>query len=239
MASACMVRGAAQPSPSCRGGERTRLRWSGEIVGDARIEAKRRAPRPAARSAAIGEGLQSCAPVPRGDDSPLVLVGLPRAGIIGGPSMQVAVGKDVEAACRKCGEVWHVIVAVEGGKITKVQCKECMAYHRYRPPEGEERVDTEPKPKKVVTTRRPSSPRKTTGTAAAGKGSSKKAAHDEPLVEPDLSRPIRLYKMTESYAPGDRVEHPKFGQGVVELLSGPGKMTVFFEDGRRTLAHHR
>jgi hypothetical protein len=54
-----------------------------------------------------------------------------------------------------------------------------------------------------------------------------------------MSRPIRLYKMTEAYEPGDRVEHPKFGQGVVELLSGPGKMTVFFEDGRRTLAHHR
>lgn len=152
--------------------------------------------------------------------------------------MQVAVGKDVEAACRKCGEVWHVIVAVEGGKITKVQCKECMAYHRYRAPEGEERVDTEPKPKKVVTTRKPSA-RKAGTTTSAAKSSSKKAAHDEPLVEPDLSRPIRLYKMTESYEPGDRVEHAKFGQGVVELLSGPGKMTVFFEDGRRTLAHHR
>jgi hypothetical protein len=151
--------------------------------------------------------------------------------------MQVAVGKDVEAACRKCGEVWHVIVAVEGGKITKVQCKECMAYHRYRPPEGEDRVDNEPKPKKVVTTRK-ASPRKPAGTSSA-KGNNRKAAHDEPLIEPDLSRPIRLYKMTEAYEPGDRVEHPKFGQGVVELLSGPGKMTVFFEDGRRTLAHHR
>jgi transcription elongation factor Elf1 len=155
--------------------------------------------------------------------------------------MQVAVGKDVEAACRKCGEVWHVIVAVEGGKITRVQCKECMAYHRYRAPEGEDRVDAEPtKAKKVVATRK-AAPRKgaatTPSTAKAGKKG--KASHDEPLVEPDLSRPIRLYKMTEAYEPGDRVEHPKFGQGVVELLSGPGKMTVFFEDGRRTLAHHR
>ena len=154
--------------------------------------------------------------------------------------MQVAVGKDVEAACRKCGEVWHVIVAVEGGKITKVQCKECMAYHRYRAPEGEERVDTEAKPKKVVAARKTAAPRKPGSTSTSAKSSSKKAAaHDEPLVEPDLSRPIRLYKMTDAYEPGDRVEHPKFGQGVVELLSGPGKMTVFFEDGRRTLAHHR
>lgn len=154
--------------------------------------------------------------------------------------MQVAVGKDVEAACRKCGEVWHVIVAVEGGKITKVQCKECMAYHRYRAPEGEERVDTEAKPKKAVAARKTAAPRKPGAASTSAKSSSKKAAaHDEPLVEPDLSRPIRLYKMTDSYEPGDRVEHPKFGQGVVELLSGPGKMTVFFEDGRRTLAHHR
>lgn len=154
--------------------------------------------------------------------------------------MQVAVGKDVEAACRKCGEVWHVIVAVEGGKITKVQCKECMAYHRYRAPEGEERVDTETKPKKAVAARKTAAPRKPGSASTSTKSSSKKAAaHDEPLVEPDLSRPIRLYKMTDAYEPGDRVEHPKFGQGVVELLSGPGKMTVFFEDGRRTLAHDR
>lgn len=155
--------------------------------------------------------------------------------------MQVAVGKDVEAACRKCGEVWHVIVAVEGGKITKVQCKECMAYHRYRPPEGEDRVDNEPKPKKTAAPRKTTARKPTTGAAKSGaaKGGGKKAAHDEPSVEPDLSRPIRLYKMTEAYEPGERVEHPKFGQGVVELLSGPGKMTVFFEDGRRTLAHHR
>ncbi len=157
--------------------------------------------------------------------------------------MQVAVGKDVEAACRKCGEVWHVIVAVEDGKIMRVQCKECMAYHRYRPPEGEERVDAAAKPSKAKkATSRKTSPRK---SAAAGASSSPaksrkaKVARDEPLVEPDLSRPIRLYKMTESYAPGDRVEHPKFGQGVVEALPGPGKMTVFFEDGRRILAHHR
>jgi transcription elongation factor Elf1 len=154
--------------------------------------------------------------------------------------MQVAVGKDVEAVCRKCGEVWHVIVAVEGGKITRVQCKECMAYHRYRPPEGEDRVDVEQKPKKVVTARKATA-RKASATASPANkpGKKGKATHDEPLVEPDMSRPIRLYKMTEAYEPGDRVEHPKFGQGVVELLSGPGKMTVFFEDGRRTLAHHR
>lgn len=148
--------------------------------------------------------------------------------------MQVAVGKDVEAVCRKCGEVWHVIVSVEDGKITRVQCKECMAYHRYRPPEGEERVDAKAKPRKVST--RKTSTRK---RASTKKKTKKSTVYDEPLVEPDLSRPIRIYKMTETYAPGDRVEHPKFGQGVVEMLPGDGKMNVFFENGRKTLAHDR
>ncbi|MCH9680645.1 MAG: hypothetical protein K0V04_04355 [Deltaproteobacteria bacterium] len=148
--------------------------------------------------------------------------------------MQVAVGKDVEAVCRKCGEVWHVIVAVDtGGKITKVQCKQCAAYHRYRPPEGEDRVDAAAKKVRKTTTRKTTT-RKTTKKKAA-----KKSAYSEPLVEPDLSRPIRLYKMTEVYTPGDRVDHPKFGEGVVEMSPGPGKVNVFFENGRKTLAHER
>lgn len=152
--------------------------------------------------------------------------------------MQVAVGKDVEAVCRKCGEVWHVIVSVEDGKITKVQCKECMAYHRYRPPEGEERVDAKASARK--TSARKTSTRKTSTRKKSTKKKTKKSTpYDEPLVEPDLSRPIRIYKMTDTYAPGDRVEHPKFGQGVVEMLPGDGKMNVFFENGRKTLAHAR
>ena len=153
--------------------------------------------------------------------------------------MQVAVGKDVEAVCRKCGEVWHVIVSVEDGKITKVQCKECMAYHRYRPPEGEEAVDAKAKPRRVAAPRKTASARKPAAGARKTTKKPKASAYDEPLVEPDMSRPIRIYKMTETYAPGDRVEHPKFGQGVVEMLPGDGKMSVFFEDGRRTLAHAR
>lgn len=148
--------------------------------------------------------------------------------------MQVKVGKDVEAACRKCGEVWHVIVSMdEKGVITKVQCKECMGYHRYKAPEGEERVDAKAKPAKVrrVATAKPG--------ASSGRATAKtRKIADEPKVEPDLSRPVKGYSMREEYVPGDRIEHPKFGQGVVET-SDAGKMSVFFEDGRRTLAHAR
>ena len=45
--------------------------------------------------------------------------------------------------------------------------------------------------------------------------------------------------MSETYEPGDRIDHAKFGQGVVEATPVPGKMMVFFPTGRRTLAHGR
>ena len=43
------------------------------------------------------------------------------------------VAKDIEAVCSKCGESWHVIVAVYDGKIEQVQCKSCGGYHKYKP----------------------------------------------------------------------------------------------------------
>src|SRR5665647_995831 len=48
------------------------------------------------------------------------------------PQMSAGVGADVESLCSKCGDVWHVVVAKDGDKIVKVQCKQCSGYHRYR-----------------------------------------------------------------------------------------------------------
>lgn len=155
--------------------------------------------------------------------------------------MEAKVGKDVESVCRKCGEVWHVIVSMDaGGVITKVQCKQCSGYHRYKPPEGEDRVDAR---SKKATTRRIAVSNGAKSTRATSttkkKKATRKASANEPLVEPDLSRPVRGYSMRDAYTPGDRIEHVKFGQGVVESVADGGKMNVFFEDGRKTLAHAR
>src|SRR5215470_12279493 len=51
---------------------------------------------------------------------------------------------------------------------------------------------------------------------------------------PKVSKPPRPYRASDSYAVSERVEHPNFGQGVVEL-SEQGKITVFFATGRRVL----
>jgi hypothetical protein len=59
------------------------------------------------------------------------------------------------------------------------------------------------------------------------------------IVEPDLSRPVRAYALTESYEAGDRIAHPKLGDGVVQGTAGPGKIRVRFDDKSSLLVHER
>jgi hypothetical protein len=131
--------------------------------------------------------------------------------------MSAAVGQDIESICGKCGDVWHVVVAMVRDKVAKVQCKQCGGYHRHRPPGS-------------------SAPARSSRTRPAPGGVAPLPRSHEPQVAADLSRPVKTYRFDGEYSPGDRVEHPKFGEGVVELTTEPGKMQVFFADGRRVLA---
>ena len=59
------------------------------------------------------------------------------------------------------------------------------------------------------------------------------------VVEADPSRPPRPYKITDSYEPGDTIQHPTLGNGVVQAPGGPGKIQVLFGDERKILVHER
>ncbi|HVK83871.1 MAG TPA: hypothetical protein VM513_07180 [Kofleriaceae bacterium] len=134
--------------------------------------------------------------------------------------MSAAVGADVEALCSKCGDVWHVVVAKVGEQIVKVQCKQCGGYHRFKSPHGA------PAEKKLPSAiRPPKEPRPSRDPVER---------FEKPAVAADLAKPVRPYRASEQFAVGERVDHPNFGQGVIEL-SEPGKITVFFASGRRVL----
>jgi hypothetical protein len=132
--------------------------------------------------------------------------------------MSAGVGADVEALCSKCGDVWHVVVAKVGQQIVKVQCKQCSGYHRYKSPHGA------PADKKLPATNR--APREPKAPVER---------FEKPAVAADLARPVRPYRASEMFEVGERVDHPQFGQGVIEIAE-PGKITVFFGSGRRVLA---
>jgi hypothetical protein len=64
-------------------------------------------------------------------------------------------------------------------------------------------------------------------------------APSETVITPDLTRPVRDYRITEHYVAGDRIQHPTLGTGVVQGTAGPGKINVHFEDRRSVLVHDR
>jgi hypothetical protein len=59
------------------------------------------------------------------------------------------------------------------------------------------------------------------------------------IIEADLTRPVRDYRITEHYAAGDRIQHPTLGTGVVQGTAGPGKINVHFDERRSVLVHER
>ncbi len=66
-----------------------------------------------------------------------------------------------------------------------------------------------------------------------------KAGGEGLLVEADLSRPTRSYGIRESYTPGDRIDHPTLGMGVVQSIAGVGKINVLFDEKKSLLVHER
>jgi hypothetical protein len=138
--------------------------------------------------------------------------------------VSASVGADVESICSKCGDVWHVVVAKVGDQIVKVLCKQCGGQHRYRPP------GVVPKPTRAAAAASAEKPRARPKPMA-------EEARPEPTVTFDPHARPRPYRPTELYGVGERLLHPVFGIGVVEVANVPGKMKVCFPTGRRVLAH--
>ncbi len=140
------------------------------------------------------------------------------------------VGEEIESVCGKCGDVWHVVAAMIGSKVVKVVCKRCGSQHRHRPPTpGGAAGASAPAEAKAPAAKEPKSK----------SSKSKASAATEPAarVEADLSKPVRPYRVVDTYKPRERVEHRTFGLGVVEELAGAGKIHVRFETGVKTLLH--
>ena len=124
------------------------------------------------------------------------------------------VGADIEAICKKCGEVWHVVIALADRRIAKVECRECGARHRYRGVKGEI-------------------------GAARATSSRTRSGKKKPVVRADESRPRRDFRMSDIYEVGDRILHASFGEGVVQEVAAPAKIVVLFDVGSKTLVHGR
>jgi hypothetical protein len=146
-----------------------------------------------------------------------------------GKSKRPAVGDHIDSRCTRCRVVTnHIIVAMVGEKVVRVQCNTCGGIHNYHAPTP------------AVTERRSESrseraPKATPpgGRSKAGKATAERETWLSAVGDVDPARAAE-YQMTGSYRVSDPVRHPIFGVGVVTSVAS-GKMEVLFENGRKLL----
>lgn len=136
-------------------------------------------------------------------------------------SVSASVGKEILSYCTKCKlDLGHMIVAMKGDRVVKVQCKTCQGFHAFRTPKGA----TEAKPK----------------TKRAPRATSQKVSVEsewERLMAEHPERALKTYTPQTSFKTGDKVNHPTFGQGVVGKLIHPNKVEIVFQTDIRILIH--
>lgn len=123
-------------------------------------------------------------------------------------SKTLAIGDPIQARCTKCRKITsQTIVAMGEERPSEVQCSICQ--------------HTSPAKKPVV--RRTVDP--------------KKSERDEwSTLRPgmDTTR-AKDYCMTSIYKAKALVNHPIFGLGLVQKVTGPHKMAVLFADGQKIM----
>lgn len=67
----------------------------------------------------------------------------------------------------------------------------------------------------------------------------KKIDPADEIVEADPSKPLLSYSIRDSYERGDRINHTKLGEGVVQGVVGRGKIAVMFGEEKKLLIHER
>ena len=147
-------------------------------------------------------------------------------------------GSEVDAWCTKCRmDLLHRIIAMEGPKIARVECRTCGGHHNYR----------RPKSGPLPAARKDQSPPKTSATRSSPPSMSprKAAAHEAERQREStwekavLGKPVtsfRAYRASQTFNSGDLIRHGKFGDGYIVRIIDRQKVEVMFKDGPRTLA---
>ena len=152
-------------------------------------------------------------------------------------------GDRLEARCTRCNDVTgHIIVALVGGQVVKVECCACGSVHKYHPPRQEKAsADSGVRRVRAGDSRKAalaSAPRPAAVTRGAARAA-QEAAATESAWRKAMERPsapqARPYSMDMTLQCGDIVEHSVFGIGSVQGVVRPDKAEVLFREGLRML----
>lgn len=139
-----------------------------------------------------------------------------------------AVGKEAIAYCTSCKmDLNHVIVAMKGDRIAKVQCFTCKKEHVYRVPKGVNEPQAKPKTKRA--SKKDAGSEEVTSTSIEAEWEKLMAAHKE--------APFKPYSTKGLFILGDKLNHPTFGEGIVGKLIYPNKLEVIFRNEIKVLIY--
>lgn len=136
---------------------------------------------------------------------------------------QYTVGKEVLSFCKRCKLVLaHLIVVMKGPDVIgKVMCKTCQVTHAHKDPGS------------TVVKGRTASGKSFTRTKSVPVAELWQAA-----VEQNPG-PSQDYSIKSCFKVGDLIDHPSFGQGVIERTMDNDKIMVLFRADRKTLIHNK
>jgi hypothetical protein len=142
-------------------------------------------------------------------------------------------GSPIEAYCLSCQkDENHVVLEADGMQVRLVRCEKC----------GEEGVLRAPRAKTKAALLEFAQKKKKKAVPQKRKTRRKNVSPEEVFRELaqsfDLNQPL-TYSIKAVVEPGDVVEHPTFGIGIVTSLSGPDKAKICFESGERTMICNR
>jgi hypothetical protein len=150
-------------------------------------------------------------------------------------------GGEIDAYCTKCKlDLNHRIIAMAEGVVKKVECLTCRSHHLYRRPKTE-RDAAHARMEKRAEDRKVASGNGGGGTKAARAERAERLTREqtsnwEHAIAGQGPSSFKPYRISLSYAAGDLIRHPKFGDGVVQRIIDQGKVEILFKDGPRTMA---
>ena len=126
------------------------------------------------------------------------------------------VAQKVYEFCKKCDcERYHVVLAHTDSETAKIECEVCKK---------KSKITTK---KKKAVTRKP---------RAVGPKVNSADKWNELLNA--NSQPLAPYSQKTKYVANSKIEHARFGVGIVTVVSG-NQMEVVFQDGTKSLVHNR
>jgi len=147
-------------------------------------------------------------------------------------------GTEVDSWCTKCRmDLLHRIIAMNNGKIIRVECRTCGGHHNYRAPKSASRSSHPAAPRPPGMDKpRGSSPSLSPRRSAAADAERQR---EESWQKAVLGQPVtsfKAYRTTQTFTLGDLIRHVKFGDGYIVRVVDRQKVEVMFKDGPRMLA---